>query len=60
VSGKDSCALVLDKVVVILPVAGEAPWQEQVKDVIRAMRRPRRAPRPARGSGHPDRAERPA
>jgi AcrR family transcriptional regulator len=42
VSGKDELlALVLDKVVVEipLPVAGEAPWHEQVKDVIRAMRR---------------------
>jgi AcrR family transcriptional regulator len=42
VSGKDELlALVLDKVVaeIPLPVAGEAPWQEQIKDVIRHMRR---------------------
>jgi AcrR family transcriptional regulator len=42
VRGKDELlALVLDKVVedIPLPVAGEAPWQEQLKDVIRNMRR---------------------
>jgi AcrR family transcriptional regulator len=42
VRGKDELlALVLDKVVaeIPLPAAGAAPWQEQIKDVIRAMRR---------------------
>jgi AcrR family transcriptional regulator len=48
VSGKDELlALLLDKVAVDipLPVPGAAPWQEQLKDAIRGVRRMLGAPR---------------
>ncbi len=42
VSGKDELlSLIIDKLAgdIALPVPGAAPWQEQLKDAIRAMRR---------------------